>query len=176
MYLFCDVDGVLIPFPGTDGAIPATHHRDHVTPAGQDQPVPIWLNPAHGPLLADLAAATGLHPVWCTSWRSDASRLIGHRLGLPHWPHVRLPHLPITSSHPDGYLWKRDQVAVYAEGHALAWIDDDFTAADHDWAHARTASGHPTLLIQPDPRKGIQPAHAEAISRWAAALALPRSA
>ncbi len=39
MYLFCDIDGVLIPFPAADGAIPATHHPDHVVPVGQDQPV-----------------------------------------------------------------------------------------------------------------------------------------
>lgn len=91
MFLFCDIDGVLIPFPAADGAIPATHHPDHVVPAGEDQPVRIWLNPAHGPLLADLVAATGLEPVWSTSWRGDASRLIGYRLGLPFWPHVDLP-------------------------------------------------------------------------------------
>ena len=52
MYLFCDIDGVIIPFPGADGAIPATHHWDQVTPDGQDEPVTIWLNPAHGPLPA----------------------------------------------------------------------------------------------------------------------------
>lgn len=38
MYLSCDIDGVLIPFPAPDGAIPATHHPDHVVPAGQDAP------------------------------------------------------------------------------------------------------------------------------------------
>lgn len=54
MFSFCDIDGVLIPFPAADGTVPATHRRDHVVPAGTDQQVPIWLNPAHGPLLADL--------------------------------------------------------------------------------------------------------------------------
>ncbi len=176
MFLFCDIDGVLIPFPAADGTIPATHHRDHVVPAGNDQPVPIWLNPAHGPLLADLAAATGLRPVWCSSWRSDASRLIGRRLGLPPWPHVKLPHLPLTHSHPDGYLWKRDHVVTRAEGQPLAWIDDDFTPADHHWASARTAAGCPTLLIQPDHHTGIQPGHAESVRQWALTLELPRSA
>jgi hypothetical protein len=170
MFLFCDIDGVLIPFPDQAGAIPATHYRDQVIPTGREEPVPIWLNPAHGPLLADLAAATGLQPVWCTSWRSDAARLIGHRLGLPPWPHVKLPYLPITSSHPNGYLWKRDHVAPHATGQPLAWIDDDFTSADHDWAEARTASGYPTLLIQPDPHQGIQAGHTETIRRWALTL------
>lgn len=158
MFVFCDVDGVLIPFPAADGGIPATHRREQVLPAGYDQPVTIWLNPAHGPLLADLVTVTGLEPVWCTSWRGDAAQLIGHRLGLPAWPHVELPRLPLTDSHPDGYLWKRDHVAVYAAGHPLAWIDDDFAVpADHDWAATRTAAGYPTLLIQPDPHLGVHP-------------------
>jgi hypothetical protein len=114
MFLFCDIDGVLIPFPAADGTVPAACHPGHVTPQGHDQPVPIWLNPAHGPLLADLVAATALEPAWCTSWRGDASRLIGRRLGLPPWPHVELPRLPLTDSHPHGYLWKRDYLASHA--------------------------------------------------------------
>jgi hypothetical protein len=176
MFLFCDIDGVLIPFPAADGTIPATHHRHHVVPTGGDQLVPIWLNPAHGPLLTGLVAATGLQPVWCTSWRSDASRLIGHRVGLPPWPHVPLPRLPLTNSHPHGYLWKRDYVATHAKGQPLAWIDDDFTSADHDWATARAGAGYPTLLIQPNPHTGIQTGDTETIRRWALTLQLPRSA
>lgn len=176
MLLFCDIDGVLIPFPAADGTIPATHHRDEVLPAGYDTPVPIWLNPAHGPLLAALITSTALQPAWCTSWRTDASPLIGHRLGLPPWPHVELPHLPLTTSHPHGYLWKRDHVSTHAHGRPLAWIDDDFAHADHDWAAARTAAGCPTLLIQPDPYTGLQAEHAERIRRWVYTLRLLRSA
>jgi hypothetical protein len=92
------------------------------------------------------------------------------------WPHVDLPHLPLTHSHPDGYLWKRDHVATHARRQPLAWIDDDFTPADHHWASARTAAGRPTLLIQPDPYTGIQPEHTEAVRQWALTLELPRSA
>ncbi|HEY2578083.1 MAG TPA: HAD domain-containing protein [Streptosporangiaceae bacterium] len=177
MFLFCDIDGVLIPFPAADGTTPATHHRDHVLPTGYDKPVTIWLNPAHGPLLAELVAATGLQPVWCSSWRGDASHLIGHWLGLPPWPYVALPHLPLATSRPNGYLWKRDYVAAHANGQPLAWIDDDFARpADHDWATTRTATGCPTLLIQPDPSTGIQTEHTNSIRRWALTLELPRSA
>jgi hypothetical protein len=83
MYLLCDIDGVLIPFPGKDGSIRPSHYRDQVTPTGHNKPVTIWLNPAHGPLLDDLITDTGIDPVWCTSWRADAAALIGPRLGLP---------------------------------------------------------------------------------------------
>lgn len=159
MYLLCDIDGVLIPFPGKDGSIPTSHSRDHVTPTGHDQQLTIWLNPAHGPLLNDLIADTGLAPVWCTSWRADAAALIGPRLGLRPWPHVDLPQLPLTNSRPDGYLWKRDHVAPYINGKPCVRIDDDFAPADHDWASARTATGSPTLLIQPDPHQGLLTEH-----------------
>jgi hypothetical protein len=96
---------------------------------------------------------------------------------LPAWPHVKLPCLPLTDSHPDGYLWKRDYIAIHAAGHPLAWIDDDFAVpADHDWAAARTAAGYSTLLIQPDPYLGLDVENIEVIRRWALALELPRSA
>ena len=164
--LFCDIDGVLIPFPSADGSIPTTHHRDEVVPTGYNEPVSIWLNPAHGPMLADLVAATGLKGVWCTSWRADAALLIGPRLGLLPWPHVDLPYASLNTSHPNGYLWKRDHVDAYAHQQPFAWIDDDFTSADHEWATTRGAAGYPTLLIQPDPYVGLRAHHGETIRRW----------
>jgi hypothetical protein len=174
--LFLDIDGVLIPGPDDEGSIPATHQVDHVVPQGYDEPVKIWLHPDHGPQLLDLIAATGLEPVWCSSWRGDASRLIGSRLGLPRWPHVPLPRLPLTTSHPNGYLWKRDHAVAYAAGAPLAWIDDDFTAADHAWAAGRSGAGHPTLLVQPEHRVGILPKHLHAIRMWTTADGLRQSA
>jgi hypothetical protein len=170
MYLLCDIDGVLIPFPGKDGSIRPSHYRDQVTPTGHNKPVTIWLNPAHGPLLDDLITDTGIDPVWCTSWRADAAALIGPRLGLPPWPHVDRPRLPLTDSHPNGYLWKRDHATAHINGEPCAWIDDDFTPADHDWASTRTATGRPTLLIQPNPHDGLLAAHVDVIRQWASSV------
>ncbi|WP_248591975.1 hypothetical protein [Thermobifida alba] len=48
-----------------------------------------------------------------------------------------------------------------------AWIDDDFTPLDHDWAARRTSSGIPTLLIKPDPYAGLQCHHIVAVRLWA---------
>lgn len=171
MFLLCDVDGVLIPLDREDGHAPPTHRRYEVVPEGASEPVDVWLNVDHGTLLADLVAATGLSPVWCTSWRGDAARLIGQALRLPVWPHVPLPLPPAETSHPGGYLWKRDLADVYAAGRPLAWIDDQFaTPADHDWAAARDAAGLPTLLVPTDPSLGLQPEHADTVRRWALAL------
>lgn len=168
-YLLIDIDGVLIPFPDTDGTTPATHARHDVVPAGHsvDNPVTVWLDPAHGRLLVDLIRTGLVTPVWCTSWRQDAAALIGPLLGLPALPYVDLPRPQITTSHPNGYLWKRDHVDIWLGDAPAVWIDDDFTSLDHAWAAERTARGAATLLIQPDPRAGLQPGNLAEARAWA---------
>ncbi|MEV0971062.1 hypothetical protein [Microtetraspora glauca] len=120
-YLLIDIDGVLIPFPRQRGNGPATHVRHLVIPTGYDaaKPVPIWLNPAHGPMLTNLFQEVPVTPVWCTSWHGDASTLIGPKLGLPPLPHVELGRPAITTSHPNGYLWKRDPVTRWLRSSRL---------------------------------------------------------
>ncbi|MFE4871845.1 hypothetical protein [Streptomyces sp. NPDC056682] len=174
-YLLLDIDGVLIPFPDADGATPSTHTRHDVLPAGRDpdDPVAIWLNANHGPLLMDLVCTGLVTPVWCTSWRQDATTLIGPLLGLPPLPYVDLPRPQITTSHPNGYLWKRDHVGIWLGDAPAVWIDDDFTGLDHAWAVERTASGSASLLIQPDPRIGLQPQHLADVLAWATTLGEP---
>ncbi|MFG2667972.1 HAD domain-containing protein [Streptomyces sp. NPDC048387] len=177
-YLLLDIDGVLIPFPAPDGSTPPTHVRHTVSPAGRDpdNPVPIWLNPAHGPLLADFLARTLVAPVWCTSWRKDATTIVGPLLGLPEFPYLDLPRPEITTSHPNGYLWKRDHVEPWLGGSAVAWVDDDFTDLDHAWAAERTAMGMPTLLVQPDSHHGLQPGHLTELTTWVSQLPAARAA
>lgn len=167
-YLLLDVDGVLIPFPADDGSTPASHVRHDVVPAGRrvDDPVAVWLNPEHGPLLMDVFRTGLVNLVWCTSWRRDAATLIGPLLGLPPLPYVDLPRPQITTSHPDGYLWKRDYVGTWLGDAPTIWIDDDFTSLDHDWAAARTARGAATLLIEPDPHAGLQAQHLDLAIGW----------
>lgn len=155
MYLLCDIDGVHIPFPGPDGSVPLGFQRHRVTPTGYAEPVQIWLNPATGRHLLDITVNYSITPLWCTSWRADAHPLIGARLGLPVWEHIDLPRLPLTTSHPNGYLWKRDTIAELFDDQPLIWIDDDFTPADHAWAAQRTATGTNTILIQPNPYTGL---------------------
>ncbi|MEU4164042.1 HAD domain-containing protein [Actinoplanes sp. NPDC026670] len=175
-YLLLDIDGVLIPFPAEDKSTPNTHTRHQVSLTGFPNPIWVWLNHDHGPLIAD-AISTGLvRPVWCTSWRIDATRQIGPLLGLPHFEHIELPRLPITTSHPDGYLWKRDHVEWWLADAPAVWIDDDFTELDHRWAADRTARRAATLLVEPDPHAGLQPEHIQAALAWATDLASSRQA
>jgi hypothetical protein len=177
-YLLLDVDGVLIPFPDADGSTPATHARHDVVPTGRsaDNPVTVWLDPAHGRMLMDVIGTSLVTPVWCTSWRQDATTLIGPLLGLPPLPHVDLPRPRITTSHPRGYLWKRDHVDVWLGDAPAVWIDDDFTSLDHAWAAERTTRGAATLLIQPDPRTGLQARHLAEARTWARRLSAVRTA
>ncbi|WP_406302324.1 HAD domain-containing protein [Streptomyces sp. NBC_00885] len=169
-YLLLDIDGVLIPFPAADGSTPRTHIRHEVLPSGRapSDTVSVWLDPNHGTLLTDLLASSLITPMWCTSWRKDATTIIGPLLGLPDVPYLDLPRAQITTSHPDGYLWKRDHVDAWLGESAVAWIDDDFTTLDHTWAAERTARGHPTLLVQPTPYAGLQPDHLSRVREWAA--------
>lgn len=171
-YLLLDIDGVLIPFPGADGSTPATHNRHEVVPTGRsaDDPVTIWLNPAHGPMLMDVIRSRLVTTVWCTSWRQDATTMIGPLLGLPPLPYVDLPRPQITTSHPSGYLWKRDHVDDWLGEAPAVWIDDDFTRLDHAWAAARTNRGLATLLVQPHPHVGLQPEHFAEVLTWTTRL------
>lgn len=177
-YLLLDIDGVLIPFPAADGSTPPTHVRHTVLPTGRhpDDPVPVWLDPNHGNLLTTLLASGLITPVWCTSWRKDATTIIGPLLGLPDFPYLDLPRPQITNSHPNGYLWKRDHVDVWLGEAPVVWIDDDFTALDHGWAKERTARGLPTLLVQPDLYIGLRADHLTEIREWAARQAATNEA
>lgn len=177
-YLLLDIDGVLIPFPGADGSIPATHARHDVVPAGRsdDNPVTVWLHPDHGLMLMQVIRTGLVTPVWCTSWRQDATTLIGPLLDLPPLPHVDLPHPQITTSHPNGYLWKRDHVDAWLGDAPAVWIDDDFTGLDHEWAAERTAGGAATLLVQPDSHLGLRPEHLTEVMTWLGRLPALRAA
>jgi hypothetical protein len=177
-YLLLDVDGVLIPFPHADGSTPATHARHDVVPTGRsaDNPVTVWLNPDHGPMLMDVICTGLVTPVWCTSWREDATTLIGPLLGLPTLSYIDLPRPQITTSHPNGYLWKRDHVDAWLGDAPAVWIDDDFTGLDHSWGVERTARGMATLLVQPDPHDGLQPRHLTELTTWVSQLPAARAA
>ncbi|MFJ3878678.1 hypothetical protein ACIPW5_14580 [Streptomyces sp. NPDC090077] len=154
--------GVSAPSPGLH---PARRERPEVHAA-----------PAHGPLLAGFLTGGLVAPAWCTSWRNDATTIVGPLLGLPEFPYLDLPRPEITTSHPNGYLWKRDHVEPWLGGSAVAWVDDDFTNLDHAWAAERTAKGTPTLLVQPEPHLGLQPEHLTEVITWVSQLPRARVA
>ncbi|MGP3973209.1 HAD domain-containing protein [Streptomyces sp. 8N114] len=167
-YLLLDIDGVLIPFPDADGTVPPSHNRHSVTPTGRAAPVDVWLDPAHGSMINALLAENIVDIHWCTSWQADASALIAPILHLPPLPYLELPRSNITTSHPNGYLWKRDYVADCLGEAPVIWIDDDFTDLDHEWAERREEHRVPTLLVQPDPYRGLEADHLAVVREWVA--------
>ncbi len=52
-------------------------------------------------------------------------------LGPPCFPHLELPRANITTSHLNGYLWKRDYAAEWLGEASAIWICDDSTDLDH---------------------------------------------
>lgn len=111
--------------------------------------------------------------VWASGWEERADEHLPHLLGLP----ARLPHLRfargvrgtrVTNAH-----WKLDAIGAYADGRALAWIDDAFNAACHEWARERAA---PTLLVRTDPERGLTLPEARQLAEWARALPAGRPA
>jgi hypothetical protein len=63
--------------------------------------------------------------------------------------------------------WKLESVDAYAAQRPLAWIDDAFNPACHEWAAARASA---TLLVPTDPERGLTSREARLLEAWALEL------
>ncbi len=111
-----------------------------------------------------LAIAADYELVWCTGWEEKADEHLPFVLGLP----AGTPHLRFGDAAAPGRHWKLDAIDAFARERPLAWIDDAFNPACHDWAQARHA---PTLLVQTDPASGLTEQERELLLAWARELA-----
>jgi hypothetical protein len=103
--------------------------------------------------------------VWASGWEEKANEYLPHLLGVPTLPHLIFERsVGRTNAH-----WKLDAIEAYAGTRALAWIDDAFNDACHEWASAREA---PTLLVQTTPASGLTQSETEVLEAWAARLLL----
>jgi hypothetical protein len=158
--LLVDVDGVLNVLSLRQ---PGKGFRRHVVHG-----FPLWLTLQHGQWLTELGVA--FEVVWATTWEHDANTHIAPRIGLAQvLPVIEFRHGRMRSRPAEG-IWKRPDVERATQGRALAWLDDDFTAADFDWAARRTATQAPTLLLACDPLVGMTRQHVEEALAWAAEL------
>lgn len=179
--LLVDIDGVISLF--------ARSPTDSPAPAG-------LAHAPHAARLADGAAVGSLHSidgilhylsataarhlhalarvfdlVWASGWEEKADEYLPHLLGVP----AGLPFLTFARRSSRGSAealsvdahWKLEAVDGYAQERALAWIDDAFNDACHEWAAARTA---PTLLVATAPERGLTEAEARRLEAWAADL------
>ena len=162
--LFVDVDGPLNPYAAKPVLRPRGYRTHRMSPVDWmrghpgAEPLRVWLNPAHGPMLLSLPVEL----VWATTWGRDANEWIGPRIGLPELPVVDWPEGPAAGT--DGRLWKTGPVAAYAGERPFAWIDDQITAADIRWCEQRCPA--PTLLLPIDPAVGLRAPDIDRIRGW----------
>ncbi len=99
--------------------------------------------------------------VWASGWEERAEEHLPRLLGLPAGlPFLRFERSPgRANAH-----WKLDAIDAYAGTRPLAWIDDAFNEACHEWAAERPA---PTLLVRTVPEDGLTSREAQLLQEWA---------
>jgi hypothetical protein len=153
--LLVDIDGVLSLFAFEAGALPdgSFHSIDGI---------PHFLSSAAAEHLLSLEPLFEL--VWASGWEEKANEYLPHLLGLPTMPHLSFERsVGRANAH-----WKLDAIDAHAGNRPLAWIDDAFNDACHEWASLRQA---PTLLVQTTPASGLTRREAQMLERWARTLA-----
>jgi hypothetical protein len=150
--LLVDIDGVVSLF-GFSG-IPPVDGSFH-----QIDGIPHFLSATAAAHLLALSRLFDL--VWASGWEEKANEHLPHLLGLQEpLPFLRFPR----SASSRTAHWKLDSIDAYCGRRPLAWIDDSFNAACHDWAEARTA---PTLLVSTAPEQGLTSREARLLEEWA---------
>jgi HAD domain in Swiss Army Knife RNA repair proteins len=156
--LLVDIDGVLSLFGDELGAAQGSFHSI--------DGIPHFLSSTAAAHL--LAVAPLFDLVWASGWEERADEYLPHLLGLP----AGLPFLSFAA-HVGGARstlahWKLESVDAFAGERPLAWIDDAFNPACHEWAAARAAA---TLLVSTAPERGLTSREAELLVAWARELA-----
>jgi hypothetical protein len=124
-----------------------------------------------------LALVSVFDLIWCSGWEEKAEEYLPHLLGLPRG----LPFLRFGSragvfsgatAASDGVArvtrahWKLDAIDAFAgPRRALAWIDDAFNEACHEWARARAGA---TLLVETLPHVGLTGHEELRLKEWVA--------
>jgi hypothetical protein len=171
--LMVDIDGVISLFGGWERAGWGVQdvHLDNQPLDGSFHSIdgtPHFLSSTAAAHLLELSARFEL--VWASGWEERANEHLPHLLGLPQ----ALPFLRFSRAVGRANAhWKLDAIDAYAEQRPLAWIDDAFNPACHEWAQARRA---PTLLVQTVPERGLTSREAGQLAEWAQALRKRREA
>jgi hypothetical protein len=99
--------------------------------------------------------------VWASGWEERAEEHLPRLLGLP----AGLPFLRFQRAPGRGNAhWKLQAIDAFAGVRPLAWIDDAFNEACHEWASERPA---PTLLVRTEPKDGLTAREAQLLTAWA---------
>jgi hypothetical protein len=155
--LLVDIDGVISLFGGELDPRAGSYH----TIDG----IPHFLSSTAATHLLSLGGIFEL--VWASGWEERADEYLPYLLGLP----AGLPFLRfapgVGGTQTTLAHWKLEAVDAFAGERPLAWIDDAFNPACHEWASARTA---PTLLVSTAPAKGLTSREQALLAAWAREL------
>lgn len=184
-----DVDGVLNAVaPTSEGRDWPRWQRGFARTDGRRRAWPISWSPDVISQLLAWRAARRVEVAWLTTWGYDANDELAELLGLPQLPVAGAPPSRVVASagwadstastHAEmagadaadpltGRWWKFDVVRrLHAADplRPLIWTDDDlaFEPEVMAWMRAHTRS----LLIAPDPMRGLIPQHLRAIDRY----------
>jgi hypothetical protein len=149
-----DIDGVLSLFAFDMGARPdgSFHSIDGI---------PHFLSATAAEHLLTLSSIFELG--WASGWEEKANEHLPHLLGLPVLAHLSFDRaVGRSNAH-----WKLDAIDAYAGSRPMAWIDDAFNDACHEWAERREA---PTLLVKTTPATGLTEDEVGVLREWARTL------
>jgi hypothetical protein len=158
--LFLDVDGPLIPF-----GLPSREYLAYPVAAatrGMANPLVARVNPDHGRHLAALPCELA----WATTWMHEANEVIAPQIGLPPLTIVTWPE-PSPDDEQGiriGLHWKTRSLIAWAAGRPFAWVDDEITDIDQEWARAYHPS--PALLHRVNPHHGLTQADYVVLGDW----------
>jgi hypothetical protein len=183
--LLVDIDGVISLFGVQTGAPGAPLGTDRSALDGSFhsiEGIPHFLSSTAAAHLLSLAEQFEL--VWASGWEERANEHLPHLLGLPgSLPFLRFARpamggeTGVAGRTGDGQApagpqatlahWKLESVDAFAGERPLAWIDDAFNSACHEWAASRPWA---TLLVPTDPERGLTSKEAQLLEAWARAL------
>jgi hypothetical protein len=122
---------------------------------GHTDPLPLCLNPTHGPQLLQLAEGGGADLTWCTSWGDLANEHIAPALGLPHLPVCPYPPRPPRGRpghRTDLGVWKARHAVADAAGRPFVLLENEPAAG---WECHRLLGDAPHKVVQVNPRHGL---------------------
>jgi hypothetical protein len=130
--------------------------------------MPHFLSTTAARHLLDLVSV--FDPVWCSGWEEKAEEYLPHLLGLPaEWPFLSFERDVGGARAPRAH-WKLDAIDAYAgPDRPLAWLDDAFNDACHEWASTRPGA---TLLVRTAPETGLTQLETLQLVEWADSAAV----
>ncbi|MBO0805007.1 MAG: hypothetical protein J2P25_18275 [Nocardiopsaceae bacterium] len=158
--ILVDVDEVLnlIGFSSASRRHLAHHHgwrRGKAWSEGREYQ--LFVNPAHGRLLRDLARSTGAELAWATTLEDAANSYVAPLIGLPRLPAV-IP-APVGEKAAHAVPW--------TAGRRWVWLDNDEDELATASRLARQA-GQPHLCVPVNPATGLTARDAELARTWLA--------